>query len=184
MNGFGDRRGKLSTTRGLDHPRRILVIGGPCSGKTTLARKLGRQLNIPVYSMDYFMLPEITEGARQAIYDHILSQDAFIAEGIHYWPGALAKAECVVLLTPKPVVRTLRIVWARLFVAAFSGIASIARSIQRNLKTNRAYERTQLAKSLGFLGVDRDKILTAEGVNEAMVRFLSGLPQLPDQGRT
>ncbi|MHB9806399.1 AAA family ATPase [Pantoea agglomerans] len=32
--------------------RRILVVGRPCSGKTTLAEKLSSELGIPMYDMD------------------------------------------------------------------------------------------------------------------------------------
>jgi adenylate kinase family enzyme len=32
--------------------KRIYIIGGPGSGKTTLAKRISRQLNIPLYEMD------------------------------------------------------------------------------------------------------------------------------------
>lgn len=32
--------------------KKILVVGRPCSGKTTLARKLSKQLDIPLFDLD------------------------------------------------------------------------------------------------------------------------------------
>lgn len=46
--------GHVSAVRGVwDRPRRIHVIGGEASGKTTLARRIGRELGVEVFNLDY-----------------------------------------------------------------------------------------------------------------------------------
>jgi adenylate kinase family enzyme len=87
-------------------PRRIHVIGGPGTGKTTLAGALGVALDLPVVHLD-----EIARvgggtgrvrspGERDPLIAPILAGDAWIVEGVHlgWTEPLLARAELIVWL--------------------------------------------------------------------------------------
>ncbi len=85
--------------------RRIHIIGGPASGKTALARRLGASLDLPVYHLDTVCY----EGplrvrrdleTRSADVSRIASEAAWIAEGTHIWwtDELLRRAEMIVWL--------------------------------------------------------------------------------------
>ena len=67
--------------------KRLHIIGGPGSGKSTLARRLGVQLNLPVFELDTIAFQGLDfderplEARRQAIRE-IAAQPAWITEGI------------------------------------------------------------------------------------------------------
>ncbi|HEY7294114.1 MAG TPA: AAA family ATPase [Dehalococcoidia bacterium] len=91
-------------------PRRIHLLGGPGSGKTTLAQQLARALGIPVYELDEvaFVDFKTTFGLarrrplaeRLATVEEIACQPAWISEGIAVgWTDPLlAAADLVVWL--------------------------------------------------------------------------------------
>jgi len=70
--------------------RRIHIIGGGGSGKTTLARRLGTLLDAPVYDLDQIGY-EGGAGAKRRLevkladIHHIAAQPAWITEGIFLW---------------------------------------------------------------------------------------------------
>ncbi len=90
---------------------RIHIIGGPASGKTTLARRLGAGLGLPVYHLDTVCY----EGPlyvrrhlqmRLADVSRIASEAAWITEGTHIWwtDELLRQAEIILWLdTPWPI---------------------------------------------------------------------------------
>ncbi|HEU5097960.1 MAG TPA: hypothetical protein VFU22_02875 [Roseiflexaceae bacterium] len=70
-----------------DEPRRIHIIGGPGSGKTVLAQKLGATFGIPVYQLDEiaFEGPEFTKRPLETRLDdvrRIAAQHTWVTEGI------------------------------------------------------------------------------------------------------
>jgi len=83
--------------------RRIHVIGGPGSGKTTLARRLALRLDIPATDLDDIAY---RAGAKQPLPGRLTSvraiaaQPAWITEGIYLWwvDDLLRSAETIVWL--------------------------------------------------------------------------------------
>jgi len=79
-------------------PRRIHIIGGPGSGKSSLARQLGAQLNIPVYELDKIAFEgrEFSDrplDVRLREIHLIAMQPAWITEGIFVgWVDELLQA--------------------------------------------------------------------------------------------
>jgi hypothetical protein len=82
---------------------RILVIGGPGSGKTTLARRIGQQSGLPLYELDDvgyppdLMTPWTLDDKLRRV-DEIAAQDEWIAEGVFLWwtDVLFARAEAIV----------------------------------------------------------------------------------------
>lgn len=85
--------------------QRIHIIGGPASGKSTLARWIGPSLGIPVYDLDKIAFEglEFAErpiSARLADVNSILNQPNWITEGIFlgWTEGLLQSADVIVWL--------------------------------------------------------------------------------------
>ena len=75
---------------------KIHIIGGPGSGKTTLAKQLSAQYGIPCYDLDELMWDNKAEAygtkrdpkERDALLNEILQRDGWIIEGVYYaWCG-------------------------------------------------------------------------------------------------
>ncbi len=69
--------------------KKIVIIGSPGAGKSTLAQKLGRELNIEVFHLDrYFWRPGWKEYSRQERIkieqQHILTNPQWIVEGSYF----------------------------------------------------------------------------------------------------
>jgi len=78
--------------------RRIHVVGGPGSGKTTLARQLSARLGVPVFDLDEVAYrggagPERPPEDRHADVAAIATQPAWVTEGIYLcWIDDLLRA--------------------------------------------------------------------------------------------
>ena len=70
-------------------PRRVHIVGGPGSGKTTLARRIGDALGLPVHHLDDVYRvgggtgPLRPETDRRADVKRILGEPGWVTEGIH-----------------------------------------------------------------------------------------------------
>lgn len=68
-----------------DAPKRIAVVGPTAAGKTTFARKLAEQVNLPVYHMDSILWQAnwVKTPERQAHEQHneIVARDKWLIEG-------------------------------------------------------------------------------------------------------
>jgi len=90
---------------------RIHIIGGPASGKTTLARQLGTDLGLPVYHLDTVCYKGPLRARRDletrlADLSCIATQATWITEGTHIWwtDELLRRAEIILWLdTPWPI---------------------------------------------------------------------------------
>ncbi|WP_316571732.1 AAA family ATPase [Neobacillus sp. YIM B06451] len=100
--------------------KKIRIIGSVGSGKTTLARKLSEEWNIPYYELDNVVWERNpvgdrrrTEEERAEYLDAILKSEAWIIEGVHneeWTAGSFREADAIVFLDPAYSVRTYRII--------------------------------------------------------------------------
>lgn len=99
--------------------KKIHIIGSVGSGKTTLARKLSKDLHIPHYELDSvvwrrFQTGDVrkSERDRDAFLTKILSSDSWVNEGVHYqWvTESFVKAELIIFLDTRYSSRTYRII--------------------------------------------------------------------------
>ncbi|MEM6943892.1 MAG: AAA family ATPase [Pseudomonadota bacterium] len=84
--------------------QRISIIGGPGSGKTTLARALGERLGLPFFHLDnLFWRPGWVEGDRKELaakVREITKGDAWVIEGNYSvtWPDRIARSDTLIHL--------------------------------------------------------------------------------------
>src|SRR4051812_11565326 len=85
MNGRAKMAGVLIT-----HEQRIHIIGGPGSGKTTLARRLSARLSVPAYDLDTIAY-ESGAGRKRPLdmrltdVRRIAADPAWVIEGAYLW---------------------------------------------------------------------------------------------------
>lgn len=84
--------------------QRILLIGSPGSGKSTLSKQLQQKLNLPLYHLDKLYWLENWQMTSEASFDRqlhdILQQPAWIIDGNYSrtLPDRLAKSDTVIYL--------------------------------------------------------------------------------------
>ena len=80
--------------------RKITIIGGQGSGKTTLAARLKEILDIPVYGLDSFFRQDETRTKKNKILSALVNRNVWIIEGNYpfTYKRRIAKAELIVYI--------------------------------------------------------------------------------------
>ncbi len=100
-------------------PNKIHIIGSVGSGKTTLARELSSQLNIPYYELDNVVWRRTKSGdvrntpkERDEQLNNIVHSNAWIIEGAHHkWvPQSFQEADLIIFLDVGVAKRRARII--------------------------------------------------------------------------
>ena len=99
-------------------PRRIAVIGRAGAGKTTVARRLGEELGLPVIHLDRLAWDPgwqpVDEGTFATRQDEAVAGEAWVIDGGYLssvgWPERLRRADLVVLVEAPLVVCLGRII--------------------------------------------------------------------------
>ncbi|MFK9095455.1 AAA family ATPase [Bacillus salipaludis] len=101
-------------------PKKIHIIGSVGSGKTTLAKRLSRKLNVPFYELDNVVWKRQksvdirrTDEERKEYLNSIIQSDTWIIEGVHnedWVASSFYNAELIIYLDTKYSIRTYRII--------------------------------------------------------------------------
>lgn len=101
-------------------PKKIRIIGSVGSGKTTLARKLSSELDIPYYELDNVVWKrhksgdtKRTEREREEHLNSIIQTEHWIIEGVHsedWVSSSFHHAELIIFLDTQYQIRTYRMI--------------------------------------------------------------------------
>ena len=99
--------------------RRVMIVGQPGAGKSTLARALGDRTFLPVYHMDRIhRMPvwiERSQADKTRMALDVAARERWIFEGGHSatWPQRLARADTLIWLDLPVMVRLVRVMQRR-----------------------------------------------------------------------
>lgn len=97
--------------------RRVIVIGGPGAGKSTLARAIGAAYGLPVIHLDrLYWQPGWVARSRAEMADLVraeIAQDAWVLDGNYAetFPERSARADMIVHLDLPTTLRLWRVIW-------------------------------------------------------------------------
>jgi adenylate kinase family enzyme len=95
--------------------QRIMIVGGPGSGKSTVGLALGRALGLPVHHLDHIywgpQWGKLSEAERQAAVARVLSLPAYVLEGGSpaTYAARLADCDTLIWLDLNPALRLWRV---------------------------------------------------------------------------
>lgn len=155
-------------------PKKIRIIGSVGSGKTTLAKELSTELNVPYHELDNVVWIRHnsgdirrTEEEREEYLNAIMQSESWIIEGVHYeeWvANSFRDAELIIFLDTKYSIRIFRIVKRFLFQKLRFEESNYKPSIRIFLnmfKWNRYFEKVGKPSFLKISEVYCDKLLVA-----------------------
>lgn len=134
-------------------PRRIHLIGAPGCGKTHLARKLARQLQIPVLHLDEIFIMRGTypddvrtsAAERQAALERFIRQESWIVEGVYtQWATASFRSATHIIQLNAPLwLRQIRLLWRYGQVNWGKGLFTrrILGKLRRAMRSNRSFDQ-------------------------------------------
>ena len=138
----------------MNSPRlRIHLFGAPGCGKTHLARKLAKQLQIPVLHLDEIFISSGTSPhdvrtpavERQAVLASFIRQESWIVEGVYSdWASdSFQSATHIVQLHAPLWLRQLRLLWRYGRINWRSGLFSRGKlgKLRRLMRCNRGFDR-------------------------------------------
>jgi adenylate kinase family enzyme len=151
--------------------RRIHIIGGPGSGKTSVATRLSEITGTPITDLDDIFWDRgsstygvrATPASRDAALGRVLARPDWIIEGVyHSWLGrSFAESELVILLNVSVVVRDLRILWrfAKRKLGLVPSKKETGPDLLQLLRWNHQYDSSNLASArLLFATLGREPI--------------------------
>lgn len=155
--------------------QRIHVIGGPGSGKTTLARRLAMRGGIQLHELDTIGYEHVA-GAKRPLADklsdteNLAAQPSWITEGVSLWwtDGLLQSADVILWLNPPWRTAAWRVL-LRHAKASLTG-TNQHRGLRRLFRfqiESRAYYHGPLAIPLSL----DDGAVTRAGTEQALARF-------------
>jgi adenylate kinase family enzyme len=144
--------------------RRIHVLGGPGSGKSTVAAKIAAALGTPVYDLDDLFWDDTapTYGTRadpqkrdQAL-EAIAQQETWVIEGVYFKfvTPSFERADLIIILTPSVWLRDWRLVkrsTLRILGRSPAKKKETFGSLVRLLKWNHAYDTNVLVPARALL---------------------------------
>ena len=100
-------------------PQKIRIVGSVGSGKTTLAKALSKELQIPYFELDNVVWKRVptgevkrTEQERNDYLSSLIESNCWIIDGVHFQDWALHtfdRSELVIFLDPAYLIRVFRI---------------------------------------------------------------------------
>ena len=149
---------------------KIRIIGGPGSGKTTLARQLSREMGIPHFDLDDIQWDNAGNygakreaGERDALLGEIMKRKDWIIEGVYYaWCGeTFASADRIYLLTVPRRVYRYRLIrrFIRRKLGREPGKRESLRSLRELLRWADKYQRVNLPAIREMLAPVWDKVV-------------------------
>lgn len=162
----------------IKSPHKIHIIGSVGSGKTTLAKKLSSQLNIPSYELDNVVWKRAKTGdirrseeERDQYLNTIISSESWIVEGVHHkWVfQSFKNADLIIFLDTSYSKRNIRIV--KRFFLQKVGIekANYKPSFfifKKMFEWNSYFENKSKPEILEMLSDFDDKVIISKDTNE------------------
>lgn len=157
---------------------KIYIIGSVGSGKTSLARRLSQNLQIPHFETDSFVWQRHKKedvrnhaSIRDAQFSEALEQSNWIIEGVHFgWTDkAIYQADQVIFLDIPYHTRTLRFIIRYIKQVAGKEAANYHPSfvmLQKMFKWNRYFEDTMKPEFMMKLGAVQEKLTVVNNKKE------------------